>query len=97
MSTPVVALNRAIAVAEVNGPRAGLAQIDAIAPELESYHLMHAARGSMLRRLGRTEAARTAFERAADLAVTETDRRFLKRQIEESAEYAAASEPSANG
>jgi RNA polymerase sigma-70 factor (ECF subfamily) len=86
MPTPVVALNRAIAVAEVDGPGAALATLDAIAPDLESYHLLHAASGTMLRRLGRREEARAAFERAAQLAATEGDRRFLELQIEELAE-----------
>jgi RNA polymerase sigma-70 factor (ECF subfamily) len=83
MPTPVVALNRAIALAEVEGPGAALTTLDAIAPDLEGYHLLHAARGTMLRRLGRRDEARTAFERAADLATTEADRRFIARQIEE--------------
>jgi RNA polymerase sigma-70 factor (ECF subfamily) len=82
MPTPVVALNRAIAVAEVEGPGPALVMIDAIAPNLENYHLMHAARGTILRRLGRRKDARAAFERAADLSVTEADRRFLAKQIE---------------
>ena len=83
MPTPVVALNRAIAVGEVEGPTAGLAAMDAIAADLDNYHLMHAARGSALRRLGHRDAARVAYERAAALAVTDLDRRFLERQIEE--------------
>jgi RNA polymerase sigma-70 factor, ECF subfamily len=83
MPTAVVALNRAIAIAEVEGPGVALIEIDVIAPDLENYHLMHAARGSMLRRLGRRDAARVAFERAADLAATEADRRFLAQQAEE--------------
>jgi predicted RNA polymerase sigma factor len=82
MPTPVVALNRAIAVAEVEGPGPALVMIDAIAQDLENYHLLHAARGTILRRLGRREDARAAFERAADLVVTEADRRILARQIE---------------
>ena len=82
LPTPVVALNRAIAIGEVEGASAALAALDAIAPDLESYHLLHAARGTMLRRLGRADAARTAFERAADLALTDADRRFLARQME---------------
>ena len=56
--------------------------LDAIAPELDDYHLLHAARGTMLRRLGRRKDARAAFERAAQLAATEADRRFLAQQIE---------------
>jgi RNA polymerase sigma-70 factor (ECF subfamily) len=82
MPTPMVALNRAIAVAEVEGPRSALTTLDAIAPDLEHYHLLHAARGTMLRRLGRRDEARAAFERAAQLATTEADTRFLARQIE---------------
>jgi RNA polymerase sigma-70 factor (ECF subfamily) len=83
MPTPVVALNRAIAVAEVEGPSAALTTLNAIAPGLDSYHLLHAARGTMLRRLGRRDAAQAAFERAAHLAAMEADRRFLAQQIEE--------------
>lgn len=89
MPTPVVALNRAIAIAEVEGPAAALTTLDAIASALEDYHLMHAARGTMLRRLGRRDAARAAFERAAALAATDADRRFLTQQIEELAEDSA--------
>jgi RNA polymerase sigma-70 factor (ECF subfamily) len=89
MPTPVVALNRAVAIAEVEGPGAALTTLDAIAPNLDNYHLMHAARGTMLRRLGRRDAAQAAFERAAHLAVTEADRRFLTQQIEELAEDGA--------
>jgi RNA polymerase sigma-70 factor (ECF subfamily) len=81
--TPVVALNRAIAGAEVDGPDAGLRAIDAIASDLDTYHLMHAARGTMLRRLGRHHEARAAFERALVLAATEGDRRFLQRRMQE--------------
>jgi RNA polymerase sigma-70 factor, ECF subfamily len=84
MPTPVIALNRAIAVAEIKGPAAALTTLDAIGPELDTYHLMHAARGTMLRRLGERDAAQAALERAAHLAATEKDRRFLAKQIEES-------------
>jgi RNA polymerase sigma-70 factor (ECF subfamily) len=90
MPTPVVALNRAIASAEVAGPAEALATIDGIAPDLDNYHLMHAARGTMLRRLGQRDAARAAFERAAHLAVTEADRRFLAQQMEELTEDRAS-------
>ena len=83
MPTPVVALNRAIAIAEIEGPDAALTTLDEIAPQLDSYHLMHATRGAMLCRLGRRDAARAAFERAADLAAAEADRRFLEQLIEE--------------
>jgi RNA polymerase sigma-70 factor, ECF subfamily len=86
MPTPVVALNRAIAIAEVEGPVAALTTLDAIAPDLDTYHLLHAARGTMLRRLGQPDAAQAAFERAAHLAATEADRRFLTQQIQKLAE-----------
>lgn len=86
MPTPVVALNRAIAIGEIQGPGAALSTIDAIAPELDNYHLMHAARGTALSRLGRRAAAKLAFERAADLATTDRDRRFLRQKIQELAE-----------
>jgi RNA polymerase sigma-70 factor, ECF subfamily len=87
--TPMVALNRAIAVAEVDGPSAALMTLNAIAPDLDSYHLLHAARGTMLRRLGQRDAAQAAFERAAHLATMEADRRFLAQQIEELADDGA--------
>jgi RNA polymerase sigma-70 factor (ECF subfamily) len=93
MPTPVVALNRAIAVAEVEGPAAALATLDAIAPDLDTYHLLHAARGTMLRRLGQPDAARAAFQRAAHLAATETDRRFLTQQVQELTKDAAPTQP----
>jgi RNA polymerase sigma-70 factor (ECF subfamily) len=86
MPTPVVALNRAIATAEVEGPAAALTTLDAIAADLDTYHLLHAARGTMLRRLGQPDAAQAAFERAAQLAATEADRRFLTQQIQGLAE-----------
>ena len=85
MPTPVVALNRAIAVGEIEGPEAALSALDAVAPDLDDYHLMHAARGTALRRLGRREDALVAFGRATDLATAERDRRFLARQVEERA------------
>jgi len=80
--TPVVALNRAIAIGEVEGPVAALAALDAVAADLDDYHLMHAARGTMLLRLGDRDRARDAFTRARALAVTDTDRRFLAHQIQ---------------
>jgi len=83
MPTPVVALNRAIAISETDGPADALAAIDTVASDLDAYHLMHATRGTMLRRLGRTDEAVAAFERALHLAPTDADRRFLKQQIEE--------------
>jgi RNA polymerase sigma-70 factor, ECF subfamily len=83
MPTTVVALNRAIAIAEIEGPDVALTTLDAIAPGLDNYHLLHAARGTMLRRLGRRDAARDAYERAITLAASEADRGFLTQQIED--------------
>ena len=97
MPTPVVALNRAIAIAEIEGPDAALTALDAIAPDLDNYHLMHAARGTTLRRLGRRDAAKAAFERATELAATEADRRFLAQQIEDLAEDTALTQHTPSG
>lgn len=83
MPTPVVALNRAIAIGELDGPAAALSALDQVALDLDNYHLMHAARGATLLKLGQRDAARAAFERAAGLASTDADRRFLERRIEE--------------
>jgi RNA polymerase sigma-70 factor, ECF subfamily len=97
MPTPVVALNRAIAIAEIEGPGAALTALDAIARKLDDYHLMHSARGTMLRRLGQRDAAQAAFERAAHLAATEADRQFLAQQIGELAENGALMHPPPGG
>lgn len=82
MPTPIVALNRAVAVAETQGPGAGLSLLDQIADELTTYHLLHASRGSMLQRLGRQAEAAEAYARAAKLAKTEPEIQFLRRQSE---------------
>ncbi len=82
MPTPVVALNRAIALGEVSDPDVALSALDAIAPSLENYHLMHAARGTALRRLGLSDQAIEAFERAEHLAASDADRQFLSQQIQ---------------
>ena len=73
--TPVASLNRAIALAEVEGPSAGLAALDLL--DLEGYHPWWAARADMLRRLGRTDEAATAYARAATLATNPAERDFL--------------------
>ena len=80
MPTPVVALNRAIAVAETDGPEAGLQLLDDLAQDLAGYHLLHASRGSMLERLGRRDEAAAAYGRAAALARTDADTAFLARR-----------------
>ena len=77
--TPVVALNRAVAVAEVHGPHAALTQVDALA--LESYYLFHAIRAELLRRLGRTGEAITACEAAAARTENRAERALLERRI----------------
>ena len=79
--SPVVEMNRAIAVAEANGPEAGLAIVDRL--DLDGYQYFHSTRGELLRRLGHADEARTAFVRALELANAEPERRFLQRRIEE--------------
>ncbi len=73
--SPVVELNRAVAVAESEGPEAGLAAIEGLA--LDSYPYLHSTRADLLRRLGRLDEARAAYERALELSTSEPDRRFL--------------------
>jgi RNA polymerase sigma-70 factor (ECF subfamily) len=87
--TPVVALNRAAAVAMRDGPAAGLALVDALladraaGPLLRGYHLAHAARADLCRRLGRAAEARAAYARALALAAQGPERRFLARRLAE--------------
>jgi RNA polymerase sigma-70 factor (ECF subfamily) len=83
--SPVVELNRAVAVAMRDGPEAGLALIDAILArgDLAEYHLAHAARADMCRRLGRKEEARNSYARALSLTQQEPERRFLERRLAE--------------
>ena len=80
--SPVVDLNRAVAVAMAEGPGAGLALADAL-PGLDGYHLWHATRADLLRRLGREPEARAAYERALALAPSEVERDFLSRRLVE--------------
>ena len=83
--SPVVELNRAVAVAMRDGPAAGLALIDAILArgDLADYHLAHAARADLCRRLGKTGDARASYERALGLTRQEPERRFLERRLAE--------------
>jgi RNA polymerase sigma-70 factor, ECF subfamily len=81
--SPVVELNRAVALAEAEGPRAGLAVVEGLEPELDSYHYLHATRAELLRRLGRRDDARAAYERALALARSERERRFLLGRLAE--------------
>jgi RNA polymerase sigma-70 factor (ECF subfamily) len=79
--TPVVALNRALAVAEAEGPEQGLTLLDEL--DLDTFHYLHAARADLLRRLARLPEARAAYERALELAHAEPERRFLERRLAE--------------
>jgi len=81
--SPVVQLNRAVAIAMRDGPEIGLAQIDAVLErgELADYYLAHSARADMCRRLGRTDEARASYERALALTQQEPERQFLEGRI----------------
>ncbi len=88
--SPVVQLNRAVAIAMRDGPEAGLAQIDAVLErysgkqgDLANYYLAHAARADMYRRLGRTADARSSYEKALALTQQEPERQFLARRLAE--------------
>jgi RNA polymerase sigma-70 factor (ECF subfamily) len=76
----VVELNRAVAVAEAEGPDAGLRIVDGL--DLDGYQYLHSTRGELLRRMGRRDEARSAYERALELAGAEPERRFLERRLE---------------
>jgi RNA polymerase sigma-70 factor (ECF subfamily) len=77
--SPVVELNRAVAVAEARGPQAGLELVDRL--ELDDYRYLHATRADLLRRLGRTVEARASYARALELAPSDAERRFLERRL----------------
>jgi RNA polymerase sigma-70 factor (ECF subfamily) len=79
--SPVVALNRAVAIAESEGPEAGLAATDGL--DLDGYHYLHSTRAELLRRLGRGDEARAAYERALELVRSEPERRLLHRRLAE--------------
>ena len=83
--SPVVELNRAVAIAMRDGPAEGLALIDAILArgDLEAYHLAHAARADLCRRLGRIDEARTSYYRALELTRQEPERRYLQRRLDD--------------
>ena len=83
LPTPVVRLNRAIAVAMAHGTAAGLALVDGLGEELDDYHLFHAARADLLRREGRTVEAAANYRRALALATNEAERRFLAARLAE--------------
>jgi len=83
LPSPVVQLNRAVAIAMCDGPEAGLAHIDAVLEhgELANYYLAHSARADMYRRLGRTAEARASYEKALALTQQEPERQFLQERI----------------
>ncbi len=83
--SPVIKLNRAVAVAMRDGPLAGLELVDAILKrgDLDTYHLAHAARADLCRRLGRTKEARASYQRALSLTQQEPERRFLRKRLAE--------------
>lgn len=82
MASPVVALNRAIAVSELEGSARGLQLLDEVAKELDGYHLFHSTRGSMLREIGDNPGARAELQRAATMAPSALERRFLLGEID---------------
>jgi RNA polymerase sigma-70 factor (ECF subfamily) len=81
--SPIVSLNRAVAVAMVHGPRPALELIDALSGELEEYHLLHAARADLLRREGSATKAAKSYARALELVTNDSERRFLERRLRE--------------
>jgi RNA polymerase sigma-70 factor (ECF subfamily) len=87
MPQPIVALNHAIAVAMAHGADRGLVLVDELdaSGELSGYHLLHATRADLLRRLGRVAEARAAYQQALELTSSDAERRFLARRLEETA------------
>jgi RNA polymerase sigma-70 factor (ECF subfamily) len=85
MPSPIVSLNRAVAVAMAHGPQAALELIDELAAtgELDEYHLLHAARADMLRRLGANDEAADSYKTALELVTNDSERRFLERRLRE--------------
>jgi len=90
--SPVVELNRAVAVGMAEGPAAGLAIVDRLMgePALKAYHLLQSVRGDLLHKLGRHAEARAAFEAAAALAGNRREQDFLKRRAAEAADAATS-------
>jgi RNA polymerase sigma-70 factor (ECF subfamily) len=83
--SPIVMLNRAVAVAMVDGPQPALALVDALAAtgDLDGYHLLHAARADLLRRIGSSAEAANSYARALELVTNDSERRFLERRLHE--------------
>ena len=87
--SPVVELNRAVALAEADGPEVGLQVLEGL-DGIDDYRYLHAVRADLLRRLDRHTEARAAYERALELAHAEPERRFLARRLEELEAYPSA-------
>ena len=83
MPSPVVRLNRAVAVAMADGPEAGLALVDELGAELAGYHQVPATRADLLRRLGRREESAEAYREALAMTESDAERRFLTRRLAE--------------
>ena len=82
--SPIVALNRAIAVGELDGPQVALAIVDRLGDRLAGYHPYHATRADLLRRLGRHEESRSAYDRAIELAGNTAETAYLTRRRDQS-------------
>jgi RNA polymerase sigma-70 factor (ECF subfamily) len=84
-SSPIIALNHAAAVAMSEGPEKGLSLIDQAARSgiLDNYYLLHAARGDLLRRVGRFDEARTAYSRALELTSNQVEKNYMRRRLNE--------------
>lgn len=80
--SPVVALNRGVALAHASGPEAGLTAVEGLGEDLDGYHIFHASRGEMLRRAGRLDEARSELERAVELAGNPAEQKLLSRRLE---------------
>jgi RNA polymerase sigma-70 factor (ECF subfamily) len=78
--SPIVALNRAVAIAELDGPDVALAAVDRLKDGLAGYHAFHATRADLLRRLGRSQEARTAYDAAIELAGNTAETAYLTRR-----------------
>ena len=81
--SPIVSLNRAVALAMAESPVGGLKVIDELGEDLEDYHLLHATRADLLRRTGNFKAAAESYQRARDLATNESERRFLDKRLQQ--------------
>ncbi|HIK17602.1 MAG TPA: RNA polymerase sigma factor [Leptolyngbyaceae cyanobacterium M33_DOE_097] len=81
--SPIVALNRAVAIAMADSPQTALGLIDQLSTELDNYHLFHATRADLLRRIGASQDATQSYQRALELVTNDSERRFLERRLHE--------------